>query len=183
MKKNIIAIVIIIIIFVLVVGAVIVLSQKSKSDPGLLTTDKESADEKAIPKTKEEEKPDPLIVLKSQLSLQARSFIEHYGTYSSDSGYSNLKALLSQMSTRFTQKTLSKIAQGMDKEQGFFSLTTRVTSLSLKEFDPETKIIFSIQVQEQEIKPEQTNLNQKIIEITFIKENDQWKVDEISYKQ
>ncbi|MBU4369608.1 hypothetical protein KKG58_02480 [Patescibacteria group bacterium] len=178
-KRNI--IIIIIVVIVLVIAAVIILIQKDKPVLGPSPSDQKKVSEEISSETEEKEKEqvDPMAILKSQLGLQARSFIARYGTYSSDNRYGNLKMLLPQMSVRFAQETTNEIAQKGEEEQGFSSLTTRIMNLNLKSFNEKAEIVFIGQVQEQEVKNEKIGLQQKIIEISFVKENDQWKVDEI----
>ncbi|MBL7141508.1 hypothetical protein ISS21_00185 [Patescibacteria group bacterium] len=178
MKKN---IVIIIVIAVVVVGGIIFfLSQKGGpvSETEVLTNE-EAGDKTGPPESEQATLVDPGIALKSQLTLQARSFIERYGSYSSDSGYSNLKELLSQMSEKFAAETSARIAKGFEGQEGFFALVTKVMSLELKEFIPESRALFSIQVQEQNMMPGQTDLLYKTVALIFIKEGNEWKVDEI----
>jgi len=180
MKKKIILIIIAVVVILIIIVAIILLQKdESISDP--LLPDQEKVSEETSSKTEEQEQVDPMAILKSQLGLQARSFIARYGTYSSDNRYGNLKMLLPQMSAKFAQEISQKISL-KEEIQGFVSLTTKVVNFSLKEFDEESIISFIVQAQEREIMADQTNLEQRDIEIIFVKENDQWKVDEVSYK-
>lgn len=180
MNKKIILIIIAVIV-VLIIIAAIILTQKDKSISTPSVQKKVSEEISSETEEKEKEQIDQIAVLKSRLGLQARSFIARYGTYSSDNRYGNLKMLLPQMSVKFAQKTSKKISL-KEEIQGFVSLTTKVVNLSLKEFDEEATISFVVQVQEREIGANQTGLKQRVIEISFIKENDQWKVDDIIKK-
>ena len=58
--------------------------------------------------------------LKSQLSLKARTIIERYGTYSSDSAYQNLTELLDFMTEKLVAATSVKIEQGPEVMEGFY---------------------------------------------------------------
>lgn len=179
-KKIILIIIAVIVVFIIV--AAIILTQKDKSISTPSVQKKVSEEISSETEEKEKEQIDQIAVLKSRLGLQARSFIARYGTYSSDNRYGNLKMLLPQMSAKFAQETSKKISL-KEEIQGFVSLTTKVVNLNLKEFDEEATISFVIQVQEREISANQTELKQRVIEISFIKENDQWKVDDIIYRQ
>lgn len=183
MNKKIILIIVAVVIILIIIVAII-LFQKDEPNLNLLSPDKEKINEEIIleKEKKEKEQVDPIAILKSQLGLQARSFMARYSTYSSDNMYGNLKILLPQMSEKLAQETSKKISLKEDV-QGFVSLTTKVISLSLKEFNEEAKIIFTGQTQEQEVNNGKTILKQRDIEIIFIKENDQWKIDEVIYKQ
>lgn len=181
-RKN---VIIIIVAVILIIGGIIFfLSQKggpvSETEP---LTNEEVSDKAGPPEPEQATLVDPGIALKSQLTLQARSFIERYGSYSSDSGYSNLKELLSQMSEKFAAETSARIEEGPSSAEAtegeFFALVTKVMSLELKEFIPESRALFSIQVQEQNMMPGQTDLLYKTVALTFIKEGNEWKVDEI----
>jgi len=180
MKKKIILIIIAVAVILIIIAA-IVLIQKDNSTSSSSPSDQKKVSEEISSETEGKEQVDKTAILKSQLSLQARSFIASYGTYSSDNRYGNLKMLLSQMSAKFAQETAKKISL-KEEGQGFISLTTKVVNFSLKEFDEESIISFIVQAQEREIRADQTNLKQRDFEIIFIKENDQWKVDEVSYK-
>jgi len=180
MNKKIILIIIAVIVILIIIAAIILI-QKDKSISSPSPSDQKKVSEETPLETEEKEQVDQIAILKSQLSLQARSFIARYGTYSSDNRYGNLKMLLPQMSVKFAQETSRKISL-KEEIQGFVSLTTKVMNLTLKEFDKEADIYFVVQVQEREIRSDQTELKQRVVEISFIKENDQWKVDEVSYK-
>lgn len=183
MNKKIILIIIAVVIILIIIAAII-LFQKDEPNLNLLSPDKEKTNEEIILEIEEKEKKqvDPIAILKSRLGLQARSFMARYGTYSSDNMYGNLKTLLPQMSTRFAQETSKKISL-KEETQGFVSLTTKVLNFNLEEFNEESKIIFIGQIQEQEVNNGKTSLNQRDIEIIFIKENDQWKIDDVIYRQ
>jgi len=183
MNKKIILIIIAVIVILIIIAAIILI-QKNNSISSPSPSDQKKVNEETSSEIEETEKEpvvDPIAILKSQLGLQARSFIARYGTYSSDNRYGNLKMLLPQMSVKFAQETTKKIAL-KEEEQGFISLTTKVMNLILKEFDEEAVISFVVQAQERGIWSDQTELKQRVIEISFIKENDKWKVDEVNYK-
>ena len=86
------------------------------------------------------------------------------------------------MSEKLAEEVLTRINQGLEQEQGFFALATKVLSLNIKEIDPESKAVFFMQVQEQQMKPGQTDILYKSIELTSIKDGNEWKVDKINYK-
>ena len=121
---------------------------------------------------------DPVAQLKSRLTLEARSFISRWASYSRDSGYANLKELLPKMSQNLKKKAEDLISKGLDVKE-FYGLTTKVISIDLDESTDE-KVSFSAQVQQQETKGGATNILYKRAEIIFIKEAGEWKVNEIS---
>lgn len=120
--------------------------------------------------------------IQSQLTIQARAFIERHGSYSSDSGYENLTELLDFMSEKLAVESSVKIEQGIDQEQGFFGFVTKVGSVELLAFDQDSRAEFRAQVQEQEMRPGQTDIRNKTVDLVFVKEQGAWKVDSISFK-
>ncbi len=180
MKK----IIALIIIIVLIVGGFIVFSLFNKENieketPSELEETEETEETVKEELTGEEEKQISLEALKSRLSIEARSFVGRYYSYSSDSGYYNLKNLLPLMSEQLTLVIKQKIDQGLP-ENGFFSHTFIPSTVSLKEFKEDTRAVFLVQGQE-EVRDEQgRSLNQKEVEIVFILEKGTWKVDEIN---
>ncbi|MFA5175543.1 MAG: hypothetical protein WC430_03975 [Patescibacteria group bacterium] len=130
------------------------------------------------------EKPAPTAedLLKTDLTNQARSFIERYGSYSTDSDYENLKELLPTMAQPLKTETESRIQKGVKKDMAvndFLGLTTRVISINLDKFTPNSEAIFSAEIQEQAAHPGQTDISYKTAKLTLVKSADEWKVGEI----
>ncbi len=183
MKK----IIIVIVILVLIGGGILFLTRQAK--PSLEGGNGQKSTEidqgtKAETTEPTESEPviDPLVSLKSRLGPQARSFIERYGSYSSDSNWENLKGLLGMMSQKLRVATQAQIAQDLIGEKGFYGLTTKVISMELKDFDLENLAKFLASVQQRETKGNLTNSLFKTVELIFIKEGGEWRVDEISFK-
>jgi uncharacterized protein HemX len=61
-------------------------------------------------------------------------------------------------------------------------MATNVVSLNLDNFVVDEKAEFSGQVQQQETKDSKTNILYKTVKLVFVKENNQWLVDEIIIK-
>jgi hypothetical protein len=132
--------------------------------------------------TEREKKEISLDALKSKLSIEARSFVGRYYSYSADSGYYNLKNLLPLMSEEMALATRQKIAQGLP-DNGFFSYVFNPYAVNLIEFKEGVQVVFLVQGQEQVKNNQESNLIQREVEIVFILEKDQWKVDKIKYQE
>ena len=180
LKKN---IIIIVVIVSLVVVAILIWGLKTNWQ-AKTSVNPQPETEKSVVHDKEEIKPeiDQEAMLKSQLILQSRAFIEKYGTYSLDSGYQNLKELLSLMSDKLAAETSMRIAQGPDRQQGFFSFVVKVGSIDISEFIPDTQAVFIAQIQEQEMRPGETNILQKTARLIMLKQGEGWKVDSIEIR-
>jgi len=192
MKK----IIVIAIILILIGGGVLILIKKNKPAVEQPGTPSPSQQEKGsavnnTPATKsEEETVDPYVSLKAELTLKARFFLEHYFTYSIDSGYENLRELLSMMSGKMRAEAEAKITRGVKADLppeilaqgGFYGITTKVLSLNLETFSPETIVIFSGSLQQQEAKSGITNILYKNAQINFVNEGGTWKVDSVEIK-
>lgn len=183
MKKSIIIIAIIIVLIAVIVFFLVQKNIIKNTEPiaGQKNNNKLISSEEEQVK-KEQSLTDPAVALKAKLLLQARFFIERYGTYSSDSNYNNWRTLKNQMTQSLFNEVVKKIDLEKQNQTEFYSLTTKVTNIDLKEFNQKKNIVFSAQVQKKEIKSGQTRITQKNVELVFVKAGDDWKVDEISFK-
>jgi len=123
--------------------------------------------------------------LKIDLTNQARSFIERYGSYSTDSNYENLQELLPKMAQPLKTETELRIKKGVKNDMAvgnFLGLTTKVISINLDKFTPDSEAIFSAEIQEQAAHPGQTDISYKTVKLTFVKSADEWKAGEIIIK-
>lgn len=112
---------------------------------------------------------------KDELILQARSFIERFGSFSSDSGLLNIKELESIMSNDFKEKARKEILS-LQKGNEFFSLKTKILSLKTDEYIPDEKAIFKANIQQEEIKGKEKSIKYKTIKVIFNKIGKNWKV-------
>ncbi len=178
-KRNI----IIIVIIVILVAVILIWGFKTNWWSKKLASPQSETEEKKSSGESKTETPtvDREAVLKTQLIVQARAFIERYGTYSLDSGYQNLKELLPLMSEKLAGETSMKIAQGPGQQQDFFSFIVKIGSIDLSEFVPDVQAVFVAQVQEQEMRPGETNILQKTVRLIMLKQGEGWKVDSIEF--
>jgi hypothetical protein len=184
MKK----ILIIIIILLLIVSALYFLIWRAKPvvkpfvSPNASETTEAPVETGPILSSSEQEI-DPTTLLKSELTIKARTFIERYGSYSSDAQFANLEDLLSLMSERLANETRNYIAQEKLKRPAeFYGLTTKVLSIELKNFIPDASADFFASCQQQETRGKTTTISYKKTELKMIFENNSWKVDEIKFK-
>lgn len=186
MKKI---IVLIIVVIVAVIGFFVVKAFFKKTPlpqeqaPSAISESQIKSNLETKPKTEITKTKDTDVVLVSRLTTQVRFFIESYGTYSSDSNFSNLKALFPQMTERFKSQTIARINQEKNESANFYSYITKAVNLQVSSFNPEQKVVFLIQAQEIENKENVTTRNQRIIEVVLLKEGGNWKVDAVNYKQ
>ena len=185
-KKNLIIVVVIIIIIISLISLgvyFLIKFQKKLSLPPR---------EETKPKTSEaivgEEAPIPPQVenealLKEELKRRARSFIERYGSFSSDARGRNLEELLPLMTENFKAKTQEKISaiKSQPTSEVYYSLVTKVISLKLTDFS-DFSANFKANVQQEEIKNGISSVSYKEAEITFLKEAEDWKIDNLEFK-
>lgn len=125
---------------------------------------------------------DPVVLLKSELTIRARAFIERYGSYSSDIGYVYLEELIPSMSQRLAEETRAYLNQKKSEQktsQPFYGLTTKVLAIELKDFIPDVSADFFASCQQEETKGTATTIFYKKANLKMIFENNGWKVDEI----
>lgn len=184
-KKNIIILVIVVVL--LIVGFLVFFDFSSKKEPENNnqkepeeTEEPNETETESEPEKTEEEK--SIEALKSELKLKAQFFIERYGTYSSDSGYTNLKNLKPFMSDDLIEIVQERIDQGL-KGEDYFSFSTQTGSVELVDFKKDEKTEFLIEVQEKKISDKETITKQNNVNLVFINQEGQWKVDEINYQE
>jgi hypothetical protein len=176
----------IIIVILLVLGGIIYYlstlgkpsprSQITPSTGGTATLEKKAAETPTI---------DPIVKLKNDLTIQARVFIERYGSWSNQSNFENFEDLMPYMTEKLKAETQNLIKQyqaSKIQHPKYYGLTTNVVSLNLDNFVVDEKAEFSGQVQQQETKDSKTNILYKTVKLVFVKENNQWLVDEIIIK-
>ena len=188
-------VIIIVIILILIGGGIFFLTKKGqtpvdRSNNSTPTQQETGLSANNTSAAQPEEAIDPYVSLKAELTFKARFFLEHYFSYSSDSGYENLRELLPMMSGRMRAEAETKITRGVKADLppeilargGFYGITTKVLSLSLGTFSPETIVSFFGGLQQQETKNGITNILYKNAQINFFNEGGTWKVDSVELK-
>ncbi len=176
--KKIIIIVIIVILIIVAVFFFIRKNGSNQTDSAVEQSDKSTSSSIKEIGEKKQAAEDPVAALKARLGLQARFFIERYGTYSSDSNYNNLRAMEGQMTKSLFDKVMEEI-DSKEPSTDFYSLETMVANVELTEFNQE-RVVFLAQVQEKELKSGQVAITPKETELIFIKDGEEWKVEEIN---
>ncbi|MGC9048741.1 MAG: hypothetical protein ACP5IX_00760 [Patescibacteria group bacterium] len=126
---------------------------------------------------------DPITKLKNDLTIQARVFIERYGTWSNQSNFENFEDLMPFMTDKLKAETQALISEYQKIEKSsYYGLTTNIVSLNLENFIVDEKAEFSASVQQQETKNGQVNILYKTVKLTFVKEGTKWLGDEIVMK-
>ncbi|MCX7779167.1 MAG: hypothetical protein N2259_02935 [Patescibacteria group bacterium] len=128
----------------------------------------------------EEEK---LTLLKNELKLKARNFVERYGSFSTDVNFQNLKDLKNEMSVRLWQETENYIRQ-KEREtiKEFYGITTKVLNVEEKSFS-ENQAEYLISTQREEVKDNQpARVFYQTLELKIIKEGEEWKVDRVVWQ-
>lgn len=135
-----------------------------------------------VAKTEELTAEEKITLLKNELKLKARNFIERYSSFSTDARFANLKELKDEMTDKLWRETESYISS-KEKEpiQEFYSITTRV--LNVKEiFFSENEAKYLILTQRQEKKGTTENVFYQEVELKMVKENNVWKIDEVKWQ-
>jgi|GEM_PF-1583727 len=179
-KLSVIFIIVVVIVLIAVAVFFLVKGKKQALGPSSAEQTEESEDSAAgvASGTKEQVVESTEDALKAKLAIETRFFIERYGTYSSDGDYGNFRALKGQMTDDLFSRVIVNVDL-KDRVDGFYSLETKVLNVELKEFG-EDKIVFSASIQEKELESGETTISGKTAELTFIKDGNEWKADEIN---
>ena len=115
---------------------------------------------------------------KQILKQQARVFAQRYGTYSSDGQFLNLYELRSLMTASFwqTKEAYIQSFDGSQKNNNFYSLSSVALSVKLINFT-EQQAQYLVNCQQQSIKENRQQILYRALQISFIKQNNQWLVN------
>ncbi len=110
----------------------------------------------------------------------ARLFAERFGSYSSHSGFDNIKDLRGLMSDEMRDWADDFLEERIDEEEeyDYYGVSTRALVSRVEEFDEsagQAKVF--LDTQRNERKDNQENTFSQAIEISLIKKGDTWKVD------
>ncbi|MCF7906745.1 hypothetical protein K9K85_00455 [Patescibacteria group bacterium] len=124
---------------------------------------------------------EPILALQRRLENKARFFIERYNTFSSDNEEENLYSVLAQASSKFALQIENLIRESSAREnKDFYSLQTKVLSIERIDFIEGERATFKAQVQETEEKGGIVGNSYKEVELIFVYEDGEWKVDSLS---
>ena len=119
----------------------------------------------------------------AELQRLASSFAERYGSFSNQSNFQNLKDLAMFMSAPMQERTNDYIEQSLSTRVDasvYYGMSTKALVADLKMMDDENGVgVVLVQTLRQEAKGDISNTTQKNqnIEVKFIKEEGDWKVD------
>jgi hypothetical protein len=116
----------------------------------------------------------------SPADVIGRSFVERFGSFSTDVDYINVDDVR-ELSTAAMQQTLdqvTRIAQAGDKNSSFYGVSTRViTTEVVSESDSVTQILYTTQREETFDTPDNTSTRYQDINLTLVKTGEVWLVD------
>jgi len=183
MKK----ILIIAIILVLIGGVLLFLASRKTPSPKLPITNyqlpiNQAMTNQSVIQPRELTPEEKLALLKNELKIKARNFVERYGSFSTDARFANLKELKDEMSSRLWRETENYIlAKEKEEIKEFYGVTTKVLSVEEKSFS-ENEVTYLISTQRQETKGQTQKVFYQNLELKMIKEDNVLKVDKIQWK-
>lgn len=112
------------------------------------------------------------------LSL-SKTFVTRYGSYSNEAQFANLEDVIPLMSAAFASETQTLIETSQIPEE-YYSVTTHVITVTVETNDEEAgtaQVRVTTQREEARETPQNTTVKYQDIVLTFLKEQDVWKVD------
>lgn len=114
----------------------------------------------------------------------AKTFTERFGSYSTEADFQNLTDVLPLMTTAYAAETEAFLATAIPPSE-YYGVTTRVVSIKILSSD-ETLGTASLEVstQREEAKGSAQNISirYQTLALSFLKENDTWKVSAATWK-
>ncbi len=115
----------------------------------------------------------------------ARIFAERYGTFSNRNNFENITNLEPFMSADLKQKQAKFIDKNQNSgiEEDFYGITTTVASMELTHYVESDTAIAFLQSRRVETKSDQDPVVfTQNVELTFVREDDSWKVNSLEWK-
>lgn len=128
-------------------------------------------------------------VSKDDLIRMSGLFAERYGSFSNQSNYQNmidLKIFMSQKMQNWTDNYIKEAIAKKTDNSIYYGVTAKAVAQSVENFDNKNGTAkITVQMQRREMLGATNNAAtfQQNIEITFVKENGAWKVDEAYWKE
>ncbi|HLA26110.1 MAG TPA: hypothetical protein VJ028_03040 [Patescibacteria group bacterium] len=125
---------------------------------------------------------------KSDVEKIARFFTEFFGSFSTDSNYSNvtgLKIYMTQNMQKWADGFVADAKKNKSKEAGYFGVTTKAVSVKTDSFSEEqgkAEVIVSCQRREATGTSTNARIYYQDMTVSFIKEKGVWKVNEAKWK-
>lgn len=109
----------------------------------------------------------------------SKSFITRYGSYSNEAHFANLTDVLPLMSVKFAQETREFIETANIPET-YYGVSTTVITVTVDEKDEESgiaQVTITTQREEAVESPQNTSVKFQDVILTFVMEDESWKVD------
>lgn len=146
----------------------------------------------ALPTTNTTPKPattiDPADVPRTQevsASTVVRAFVERIGSYSSESDYQNVNdvagLVTAELAEQLEQDAENARTQAPDNG-GYYGISTSFVGAKNSE-ESETSMVFLVQTQREESfgSPGNSTVRYQTVEVTLVKEQEEWKVSEYTW--
>lgn len=114
----------------------------------------------------------------------SKTFVTRYGSYSNEAEFANLKDVLPLMSATFARDTKAFIDSAQTPEE-LYGVTTSVVTVTVESKDEERGVAqATIMTQREEAvgSPQNTTVRYQEVVLTFVKEDDAWKVDSATWQ-
>ena len=118
-------------------------------------------------------------VTESSLQTLATSFVERFGSFSSESDFANIEDVYPLMSTSYQEEMEEVVAKSVAPAD-YYAITTRVLNIKIETLDEEAgtaTVTVSTQREEAIADIQDVKVRYQTIVLTFVKENGIWKVD------
>ena len=119
-----------------------------------------------------------------EASTVARVFVERFGSFSSENGYTNIDEVLS-LATESLQSDLASLAADARSEgsDSYYGISTRVLSVSTVSSTDTTQIMSVVTQREESIdSPANTSVRYQTIALTLVADGDSWLVDAFAWE-
>lgn len=122
----------------------------------------------------------------NDLKKMAGSFAERFGSYSSHSSYGNIEDLRVFMSENMRQWAENYIKEQVEQESqnnDYYGISTRAIVTKVREFNKDRgRATVIVETQRTEKKGDQENVFNQSMQIKFVKEGDEWKVNRAEWQ-
>lgn len=107
----------------------------------------------------------------------SKTFAERYGSYSNEADFANLTDVLPLMSDEFADSTEDFIEAAVAPED-YYGVSTQVITVDVQsETETEAVVVLTTQREEATGSPQNTSVYYQDIQLTFVKESGEWRVD------
>ncbi len=166
-----------IILIILLVGVVWwLLRPEPVNDQGSFTDDGQMQDFESI-------EPLDLDGYEEDASTIARVFVERFGSFSNHGDYENVDAVM-DIATSSLQSRLEDLAEDAsgDGNAVYYGVSTYVISITQIEVSDTQEVLEVLTQREESIEsPENTSVKYQTIEVTLVKEGEEWLVDDFEW--